>query len=52
MADEKKNRFGPDPYYCPSSSKDEVEEAMREAIKEAHYLDDNEDTLKWRGSIE
>lgn len=22
MADEKKNRFGPDPFFCPSSSRD------------------------------
>ena len=48
MADEKKNRFGPDPYYCPSSSKDEVEDAFREARREAMKLDDNEDSLVWR----
>ena len=22
MADEKKNRFGPDPFFCPASSRD------------------------------
>lgn len=48
MPDKKKNRFGADPFYCPSPSKEQADEAMREAIKEAHYLDDNEDSLKWR----
>lgn len=52
MADKKKNRFGPDPYYCPASSKDDVEEAFADALREAMKLDDNEDTLKWKGGIE
>lgn len=49
MADEKKNRFGPDPYFCPVPLNDE-EEAEQEAYREAMKLDDNEDTLKWKGT--
>lgn len=49
MADEKKNRFGPDPYFCPVPLNDE-EEADREAYREAMKLDDNEDTLAWKGT--
>lgn len=32
----------------PTACKDEAEEALREARREAMKLDDNEDSLKWR----
>ena len=32
----------------PTACKEEVEDAFREARREAMKLDDNEDSLKWR----
>lgn len=50
MPDKKKNRFGADPFFFSLSSKKDTEEAAEEARREAMKLDDNEDTLKWKGS--
>lgn len=47
MAD-KKNRFGEEPYYCSPSSKNDKEEALEEARREAMSLDDDEDTIAGR----
>lgn len=49
MADEKKNRFGIDPFYCSSSSKEQAEEAMEDAVKESKLLDEREEYNAWRG---
>lgn len=32
-------------------AKEEADEAMKEARRESYKLDDNEDTLKWKGTL-
>lgn len=51
MPDKKKNRFGADPFYCPSPSKEQAEETMRETVKESHYLDESEESIAGRWHI-